>query len=101
MSVWWFFILGCGAIGFTIKILLDHIKEADDISDKTHLAKGQIVTFEEKQEAEERETGELKADLDQLQKDIDSKKGMVSKLQKHIDKRKSDLANQGKFKLND
>lgn len=99
MMVWWFFILGCGAVGFTVKILLDHIKDADQINDQIFSTRNEITVFEEKLGTEELETNELKQELEQIQIDLNTKKSTVETLQKQISKRKSVLAMQGKFKL--
>lgn len=99
MLVWWFFILGVGAIGFTIKILLDHIKDANQISDQITTTQGQIVVFEEKLTAEESEANEIKQELEQLTLEVETKNSTFATLQKQITQRKSVRAKQGKFKV--
>ena len=91
--------LGCGAVGFTIKILLDHIKDADAISDQIFATKNQISEFGEKLSAEELETNALKEELSHVELDVKTKQSTVQTLQSQVNKRKSELEKQGKFKL--
>ena len=99
MLVWWFFLLGCSAVGFTIKILLDHIKEADQINDQIFSTRTELAETDEKITAVESEINQLKIDLETLQKAVTPRKGTVETLQGQISKRKNDLARQGKFKV--
>ena len=99
MMVWWFFVLGCGAVGFSVKILLDHIKDAEQTNDQIFATRGQIAVFEDRLSAEELETNELKQELEQAQLDVNTKKSAVETLQTQITKHKSNLERLGKFKL--
>jgi uncharacterized protein (DUF3084 family) len=99
MIVWWFFLLGVGAIGFAVKILLDHIKDAYLITDQIQATERNIGTFEEKLNAEEAEAAELKQELEQVQQDLDTHKSKGEVLRKKLDKTKQEMARQGKFRL--
>ncbi len=79
----WFFLLGCGGLGFSIKILLEHFKQAEEINDGIRTAERARLDVEEEILAEEAEAAEVK----------------VGNLTAQISKRKEALANRGKFKV--
>ena len=99
MIVGWFFVLGVGAIGFAVKILLEHIKDANLIMDQIQQTERSIVTSEEQLEKEEAEAAELKQELEQVQQNLNSHKGKAEVLGKKLEKAKMDMARQGKFRV--
>ena len=95
----WLFLLGFGALGFTIKVLMEHLRHAEEINDCITAAERARLEAGEAQAAEEAATAEIKAELEQAKAELGESQSNVGQLTTQISKRKEVLAKRGKFRV--
>ena len=95
----WFFLLGCGGLGFSVKILLEHYKQAGEIDDGIRATERACLEAEEATQVEEAESIEIKAELEQAKAELTDSQGKIGTLTTQITKRKEAMASRGKFRV--
>lgn len=95
----WFFLLACGGLGFSIKLLLEHFKQIEEINDGIRAGERACQDAEAETLAEEAEAATVKTELEQAKKELGENQSKAAELTARINKRKEALANRGKFRV--
>ncbi len=97
--VWTFFALALGALGLTVKIVLDHVREAQGLSVQIQRLRSEETRLEQEIETHRQGLAEAKSECDRLNAEVSERQLKVESIQAQIDQRKGDMARRGKYRV--